>query len=117
MKRNIFAAVILNYLFASLIYCNQENINNSYFEASFFDQKLTHLNKQNNQTWKQVKKFFNKLLFHLLLNHELNIKKYFVNEQYFNGQGPVFLIIGDEQAAKPEYIAKGFWITQAKRFV
>ena len=114
MKRNIFVAIILNYLFVLVIYCNEEN---NFFEASFFDQKLTHFNNQNNQTWKQVKQFFNKHFYHSLLNHKLNIKKYFVNDQYFNGQGPVFLIVGDEQAAKPRHIAKGFWITQAKRFV
>lgn len=47
------------------------------------------------------------------------IKRYFVNEQYFNknGSGAVFLMIGGEQEADRKWMNAGNWIENARKLV
>jgi hypothetical protein len=46
-----------------------------------------------------------------------NIKRYFLNDMYFTGKGPVFIYIGEEGESDPFNMISGFWVEQAGIFV
>ncbi|XP_077302469.1 putative serine protease K12H4.7 [Arctopsyche grandis] len=62
----------------------------------WFTQNLDHFNPTETRTWNQ---------------------RYFTNDQYFkaNNTGPVFLMIGGEGEASPEWMVAGTWIDYAKK--
>ena len=45
------------------------------------------------------------------------LKRYWVNEEFFNGNGPVFIMIGGEGEENPIWMNNGQWIVFAKQFV
>ena len=45
------------------------------------------------------------------------IKRYFLNDMYFTGNGPVFIFIGAEGKSDPFQMISGFWVEQAEIFV
>uniref|UniRef100_A0A7S3GBX6 Uncharacterized protein n=2 Tax=Palpitomonas bilix TaxID=652834 RepID=A0A7S3GBX6_9EUKA len=53
----------------------------------YFEQVLDHFNGQNNATWKQ---------------------RYFVNDQFWDGKGPVLLMIGGEGPISSAYVQEHF---------
>ena len=49
---------------------------------------------------------------------DFNLKKrYWVNDEFFDGTGPVFLMIGGEGEENPIWMKNGQWINYAKIFV
>ena len=56
-------------------------------------------------------------MFMLYKNNEKNKKRYWVNEQYFDGSGPVFIMIGGEGEENPIWMNNGQWINFAKQHV
>ncbi|XP_059485421.1 putative serine protease K12H4.7 isoform X2 [Neocloeon triangulifer] len=67
----------------------------SSFPDLWFDQKLDHFDPTNSETWKQ---------------------RYFVNDNYYEKGGPVFLMIGGEGKADPIWMEQGMWVEYAKQF-
>ncbi|XP_076060086.1 putative serine protease K12H4.7 [Oratosquilla oratoria] len=63
-------------------------------KAEWFDQKLDHFDPTNLQTWKQ---------------------RYFTNDTFYVPGGPVFLMIGGEGPASPNWMVTGSWIEYAKK--
>ncbi|XP_050530553.1 putative serine protease K12H4.7 [Daktulosphaira vitifoliae] len=61
----------------------------------WFIQKLDHFNPTDKRTWKQ---------------------KYQVNSQYHKEDGPIFLMIGGENAISSLWMTTGAWIDYAKEF-
>ncbi|XP_072049545.1 LOW QUALITY PROTEIN: putative serine protease K12H4.7 [Amphiura filiformis] len=57
-------------------------------------QRLDHFDDANIETWQQ---------------------RYFVNDTYFKGDGPVFLMIGGEGTANPIWMQEGTWIEWAQQ--
>jgi hypothetical protein len=43
-------------------------------------------------------------------------QRYFVNDQFFKHNGPVFLMIGGEGEATSKWMHKGAWIQYAQKF-
>lgn len=62
----------------------------------YYDQRLDNFNKTLTITWKQ---------------------RYWINEKFFNGTGPIFLMIGGENDANPIWMIGGTWYTLAKKYV
>ncbi len=44
-------------------------------------------------------------------------KRYWVNEAFFDGTGPVFIMIGGEGEENPIWMENGQWINFAKQYV
>uniref|UniRef100_U5EW69 Putative thymus-specific serine protease n=1 Tax=Corethrella appendiculata TaxID=1370023 RepID=U5EW69_9DIPT len=63
------------------------------FPDLWFEQYLDHFEPSNTQTWKQ---------------------RYFVNDEHFKANGPVFLMIGGEGEASAKWMGEGTWISFAK---
>lgn len=61
----------------------------------WYTQQLDHLNPADNRTWQQ---------------------RYFVNDQYWKKDGPVFIFIAGEGAANPIWMTEGQWITYAQTY-
>src|SRR4051794_31968680 len=61
----------------------------------WYTQQLDHFNPADNQTWQQ---------------------RYFVNDQYWKQDGPVFIFIAGEGAANPIWMIEGQWITYAQTY-
>lgn len=53
--------------------------------------------------------------FYLLEN--IYVKRYWVNEEFFDGTGPVFIMIGGEGEENPIWMENGQWINFAKQYV
>lgn len=64
-------------------------------KPNWIDQQLDHFNHADTQTWSQ---------------------RYFVNDTFFAGDGPVFLMIGGEGEANPIWMTTGTWIEYAENF-
>ncbi|XP_070499827.1 putative serine protease F56F10.1 [Chironomus tepperi] len=64
-------------------------------EDLWFTQLLDHFEPLNRQTWNQ---------------------RYYVNDEYFKPNGPVFLMIGGEGEATSKWMHKGAWMQYAKKF-
>jgi hypothetical protein len=47
---------------------------------------------------------------------EKTLQRYFVNDQFFKRNGPVFLMIGGEGEATSKWMHKGAWIKYAEKF-
>ncbi len=47
----------------------------------------------------------------------IKLKRYWVNDNFFDKHGPVFLMIGGEGTAYSTTMVKGQWINYAKKFV
>lgn len=62
----------------------------------YYDQRLDHFNEALTTTWKQ---------------------RYWVNDEFFQGNGPVFLMIGGEGEENPIWMKNGQWINYAQKFV
>ncbi len=62
----------------------------------YYDQRLDHFNEAETGTWKQ---------------------RYWVNERYFDGTGPVFIMIGGEGEENPVWMENGQWINFAMQYV
>lgn len=60
----------------------------------WFIQKLDHFNGQESRVWKQ---------------------RYFVNDNFAQPDGPVFLMIGGEGPANPKWMDHGTWLTYAEK--
>ena len=43
-------------------------------------------------------------------------QRYHTNDSFFDGDGPVFLMIGGEGEASPTWVVKGMWIEWARKF-
>lgn len=65
------------------------------FPDMYYDQRLDHYDESNVLTWKQ---------------------RYWVNENYFDGTGPVFIMIGGEGEENPIWMENGQWINFAKQY-
>ncbi|XP_011313900.1 putative serine protease K12H4.7 [Fopius arisanus] len=61
----------------------------------WFTQNLDHFDPTNMQTWQQ---------------------RYFVNEEFYKKDGPVFLMIGGEGKASAKWMVEGQWIEYAKQY-
>ncbi|VVD02765.1 unnamed protein product [Leptidea sinapis] len=50
--------------------------------------------------------------------NSLNKKRYFVNDSFFdsNEAGPIFLMVGGESEANPQWMIRGTWINYAQKF-
>jgi hypothetical protein len=62
----------------------------------YFIQRLSHFDESLKATWRQ---------------------RYWVNDEFFNGSGPVFIMIGGEGEENPIWMKNGAWHDFAKRFV
>jgi hypothetical protein len=65
----------------------------SYNDEQWYTQQLNHFNPADTRTWQQ---------------------RYFVNDQYWKTDGPVFIQIGGEGTADPIWMTEGQWITYAR---
>lgn len=61
----------------------------------YYEQRLDHYNEALLKTWKQ---------------------RYWVNEEFFDGTGPVFIMIGGEGEENPIWMKNGQWINFAKQY-
>ena len=52
----------------------------------------------------------------LILSSNFYYQRYFVNDEFFKADGPVFLMIGGEGEATAKWMKKGAWIHYAKQF-
>ena len=66
-----------------------------HFSELWYTQQLDHFNPADNRTWQQ---------------------RYFVNDQYWKKDGPVFIFIAGEGAANPLWMTEGQWITYAQTY-
>ncbi|XP_065205164.1 putative serine protease K12H4.7 isoform X2 [Planococcus citri] len=74
----------------------ETNSNSAQFGDQFFLQKLDHSRPTDNRTWHQ---------------------RYFVNDFYYEDDGPVFLFVYGESEANPKWMGKGpQWTAYAKKF-
>lgn len=64
-------------------------------EDMWFTQLLDSFDPTNGATWQQ---------------------RYFVNDQFYNGTGPIFLMIGGEGEATAKWMHEGAWIHYAQEF-
>jgi hypothetical protein len=100
----------------NLKFRNVEKIKSENFQQDkYFSQILDHFNSNDNTTWMQVRF----LLFEFkndYLNFFIKIKRYFVNEQFFTPNGPIFLYIEGEWEAQYNNIKYGALVEYAKRF-
>ena len=64
-------------------------------DEQYYDQRLDHFNEAQNATWKQ---------------------RYWVNDEFFDGTGPVFLMIGGEGEENPIWLKMGQWVNFGKSF-
>ena len=73
------------------------NVNNRFAEidTQWYDQRLDHFNEALTATWKQ---------------------RYWVNDQYFRQNGPVFIMIGGEGEENPIWMTNGAWTDYAKKY-
>ncbi|XP_067008768.1 putative serine protease K12H4.7 isoform X2 [Anabrus simplex] len=60
----------------------------------WYKQRLDHFNPSDTRIWHQ---------------------RFFVNKSYYKAGGPVFVMIGGEGEAKPDWMFQGAWIDYAKR--
>ncbi|XP_065349861.1 putative serine protease K12H4.7 [Cloeon dipterum] len=65
------------------------------FPDLWFDQKLDHFDPTSDKLWKQ---------------------RYFVNDEFHEKGGPVFLMIGGEGKADAIWMEQGMWVEYAKQF-
>lgn len=61
----------------------------------YTQQRLNHFDPQDTRTWAQ---------------------RYFVNDQYFSGSGPVFLMLGGEGPISDYFVVNGAMVEYAKRY-
>ena len=54
--------------------------------------------------------------FALIEKNCLNLKRYWVNDTFFLGYGPVFIMIGGEGEENPIWMIEGQWIQYAQKF-
>ena len=74
---------------------SDDSFNSNNYEGLFFKQKLNH-SQIDSETWDQVNLthlFVIKFKGKLKLNY---FKRYFINTDFFDGSGPVFLMVGQE---------------------
>ncbi|EEB18067.1 conserved hypothetical protein [Pediculus humanus corporis] len=64
-------------------------------EEKYFVQKLDHFDPTNTKTWNQ---------------------RYFVNDSFYQPNGPFFLMIGGEGEASPKWMVNGTWLDYAKKY-
>nr|DBA26011.1 TPA: hypothetical protein GDO54_010325 [Pyxicephalus adspersus] len=60
----------------------------------WFEQRLDHFAGADSRVWKQ---------------------RYYMNESFSSGDGPVFLMIGGEGTANPAWMTQGTWMTYAEK--
>jgi hypothetical protein len=65
------------------------------FPDLYYDQRLDHYDESNVATWNQ---------------------RYWVNQNFFDGTGPVFIMIGGEGEENPIWMENGQWINFAKQY-
>ena len=65
------------------------------FPDMYYDQRLDHYDESNVATWNQ---------------------RYWVNQNFFDGTGPVFIMIGGEGEENPIWMENGQWINFAKQY-
>ncbi len=97
-----------------------QNLSNA-ASSHFFTQKLDHFDVTNTRTWKQVSKSNLRISFRCLILDFNSIKQYFLNDEFFDGTGPVFVMV-DIEMTEPQLsinnlLNTGFWYDQAKVFV
>ncbi|XP_064615454.1 putative serine protease K12H4.7 [Liolophura sinensis] len=61
----------------------------------YFSQKLDHFNYIDDSSWQQ---------------------RYFISTQYYQDNGPVFLMLGGEAEANPQWMVQGQWINYAASY-
>lgn len=71
------------------------NRTNSPEDELWFTQQLDHFNSTDNRTWQQ---------------------RYYVNDQFWKQDGPVFIFIAGEGTANPIWMVEGQWITYAQTY-
>ena len=52
--------------------------------------------------------------YNIMFMNTLSLQRYFVNESFYHGGGPVFLMIGGEGTAQASWMVTGQWIKYAK---
>lgn len=70
-------------------------LNSPFVKTKWFTQRLDHFDTRNNKTWQQ---------------------RYFVNNEYYQNGGPIFLMIGGEGEASDKWMTAGAWVDYAKKF-
>ncbi|XP_044750405.1 putative serine protease K12H4.7 [Coccinella septempunctata] len=66
-----------------------------FVKTLWFKQWLDHFNPRNEETWQQ---------------------RYFINNEYYQDGGPIFLMIGGEAEASDKWMTQGAWVDYAKKF-
>ena len=122
MKRSQFLFIIIIYLINAVnglmmfkLKNRKRNINENTFnlpKAQFFKQSLNHFDENDKRTWAQVNLKIHSIYFNLFY---VSIKRFWVNSNFFNGTGPVFILIGGESAETPYDVVGGAWIEYAQK--
>ncbi|KAL3276152.1 hypothetical protein HHI36_020871 [Cryptolaemus montrouzieri] len=75
--------------------CVNCSVKSTLVKTNWFPQLLDHFNPRNNTTWMQ---------------------RYYVNDEYYEAGGPIFIMIGGEGEASDKWMTEGSWIDYAKKF-
>ena len=88
-------------------------------EEKYFVQKLDHFDPTNTKTWNQVRiaGLFSLInAFFCARTILLLLQRYFVNDSFYQPNGPFFLMIGGEGEASPKWMVNGTWLDYAKKY-
>ena len=109
MAKSVFVLVFIGFLALGSVDCLGKFIRGRRFEKpaqnlhagvkyppeQYFDQRLDHFDESLTATWKQ---------------------RYWINDTFFDGTGPAFIMIGGEGTENPKWIVSGEWIVLAESF-
>lgn len=83
---------------------------------NWIPQKLDNFDTSNNATWMNVSQIEINAIWLYRYNFPSSLQRYYVNDQFYKRDGPIFLMFSGESPASKSFMLYGAWINYANTF-